>query len=209
MKHLKMFSIAAVAAMALMGFVGASTASATALYKGATKMVKGETLDFSLAEKETAKLTNTAGTETLDECTGSTVKGSITNAGGAGVAVQGSISELLWTGCTVTTTTDEKGGLEVTQILDKEGKPTTEGTVKANAEIGVTINTVFFGICKYGVKSGTHLGVIKTASSGAAFFTANAVAVKLSGSNFACPETTKWTAKYQSTEPVNLRVEAS
>jgi hypothetical protein len=206
MKHVKILGVVAVAAMAMMAFA-ASSASATALYNGATKLVVGATVDFS--NVGTAKLTNTAGTEVLDECTGSTVQGSLTNAGGAGVAVQGNISTLSWTGCSFPTSTDNFGGLEVIAILDKEGKATTEGTIKANAEIGVTINPFFFGVCKYGVNKGEHLGVVKSASTGTATFTANATANKLIGSNVACPETTKWTATYTSTTPDQLRVEAS
>jgi hypothetical protein len=202
MKNLKLLGLAAMATMAFMGLVGASSASATALYNGATKLGTGSTTWLSLVGA--MKIVNTAGTETLDECTGSTLKDSLTNAGGVGVAVQASITELTWTGCTVTTTTDEKGGLEVTQI-----GATTEGTVKASAEIGVTINTVFFGICKYGVKAGNHLGVIKTSAAGTAQFSANATATKLSGSNFACPETERWIYIYVSTTPDNLRVESS
>ena len=201
MKHLKMLGLAVVAAMALMAMVGAGSASATALYNGATKLGVGATIDFSNVGP--VKLTNTAGTEVLDECTGSTVKGTISQAGGAGVAVKGNISELTWSGCTVPTTTDEKGGLEVIWTAG------TEGTVKASAEIGVTINTIFFGVCKYGVKAGNHLGTIKSSAAGTAQFTANATATKLAGSNFACPETTKWIAAYQSTTPHNLRVENS
>jgi hypothetical protein len=202
MKHLKILGIAAVAAMALMAFA-ASSASATALYNGTTKLGVGSVLDFSLKSGTNALLVNTKGEE-LDKCTGSTVKGSITNAGGAGTAVSGSISELTWTGCTFTTTTTVKGGLEVIQT-----GTTTNGVVKSNAEIGVTINTVLFGSCVYGVAKGTELGTLTTNSTTNATFDANAVAIKLSGSNFACPETSKWTGTYVSTTPVNLRVEAS
>jgi hypothetical protein len=207
MKHVKIIGIVAVAAMALMAFA-ASSASATALYNGSTKLGVGSELDFSLKAGTKAQLTETAKPEgegrVLDECGTSTVKGKITNAGGAGVEVQGSNSELTWGSCSVPTTTDTLGGLKVAQI-----GTSTEGTVKSNAEIGVTINTIFFGTCRYGVANGTHLGVIKSSASGTAEFTANAVAVKQTGGEFACPSTTKWVATYVSTTPDNLRVEAS
>jgi hypothetical protein len=202
MKYVKILSLAAVAAMALMAFA-ASSASATALYNGATKLGVGSELDFSLKTGTSALLVNTEGGE-LDTCKSSTVKGSITNAGGASATVSGNISELTWGSCTFPTTTTIKGGLEVHQI-----GTSTEGTVTSNAEIGVTINTVFFGTCVYGVAKATDLGTLKTAASGTAEFIANAVAIKLSGSNFACPETSKWTGTYVSTTPDNLRVEAS
>lgn len=195
MKHLKILGIAAVAAMALMAFA-ASSASATALYSGTTKLAAGAVLDFSIPSGGSALLVNTKGEE-LDKCSTSTVKGKLTTA------TTGSIEELTWGSCTFPTTTVTKGKLEV--IWTKN----TEGTVKSDAEIGVTINTVLFGSCVYGVKSGISLGTLTTFSSGAATFHANAVAEKLSGSAFACPETSKWTGTYTGTEPTNLRVEAS
>jgi len=203
MKYVKILSLAAVAAMALMAFA-ASSASATALYNGTTKLKVGSELDFSLKSGTSALLVDTEN-NTLDTCTTSTVKGSISNEGGAGKAVSGSISSLTWGQeggkCTFTTTTTKNGGLEVNWTSG------TSGTVKSNAEVAVTINTVFFGSCVYGVASGTSLGTLASASSGNATFTANAVAIKLSGSNIACPETSKWTGTYVSTTPVNLRVE--
>jgi len=202
MKYVKILSLAAVAAMALMAFA-ASSASATALYNGTTKLGVGSELDFSLKSGAKAELTETGG-EAIESCSTSTVKGSITNAGGSAATVSGNISSLLWESCNFPTTTITNGGLEVHQIGTG-----TEGTVTSNAEIGVTINTVFFGSCVYGVEKATDLGTLKTTASGTAEFVANAVAKKLSGSNFACPETARWKATYQSTTPDNLRVEAS
>jgi hypothetical protein len=201
MKHLKMLAIAAVAAMAFMVFA-TSSASATALYNGATKLGVGSTLDFSTKSGVKAKLTNTAGDQVLDECD-STVHATITNAGGAGVDVTGDITSLTWTNCTVPTATDVLGKLSVSWINF------TEGTVRADAEISVTINTIFFGICRYGVANGAHIGTIKSYASSTAEFIANAVAEKQAGSEFACPTTTRWTATYVSTTPDNARVEAS
>jgi hypothetical protein len=201
MKHVKIISLVAVAAMALMAFA-ASSASATALYNGATKLGVGSELDFSLKAETKAQLTETGG-RVLDECGTSTVKGKISNAGGAGVEVQGNNEEISWEGCSVPTTTDVLGGLKVADLGG------TKGTVRANAEIGVTINTVFFGVCRYGVSNGTDIGTIQSFASGTAVFNANAVATKQTGSQFACPETTKWVATYVSTSPDNLRIEPS
>jgi hypothetical protein len=201
MKNLRSFVLAAVAAMALMVLAGAGSASATALYNGATKMGVGSATTLSLLGA--MKITNTAETETLNECSGSNLKATTTTSGGAGIAVQSSISELTWTGCTVPTTTDTNGGLEVGWTAG------TEGTVKSNAETSVTFNTIFFGVCKYGFGKGNHLGMIKSSAAGTATFIATTVAKKLSGTNFACPESEKWTFSYISTTPDNLRVEAS
>jgi hypothetical protein len=203
MKHVKNLGLASVTAIALTVLVGGGSASATALYNGATKLGVGSTLDLSLKSGTKIKVTNTAGTEILDECSTSTIKGKISNAGGAGVAVTTNTEEWRWEGCSVPTAMDVKGGLEISWLSG------TEGTVKSSSETSWTINTVFFGVCSWGVLKGTDLGKLTTFSSGAATFDLNATLIKLAGSNFACPETYKWTATYASTEPLNPRVEAS
>ena len=200
MKYIKMLGLAAVAAMGLMAFAG--SASATELYNGATTVKSGTVLDFSLKSGTSALLTETGGS-TLDTCTGSTVKGKVTNAGSSTTTVTGENTSITWTGCTFPTTTVVLGKLEAHHVTG-----TTNATLTADAEIGVTINTVFFGSCVYGVKTGTDLGLVTGGNP--ATFTANAVAVKLSGSAFACPETSKWQASYTSTEPAgDLHAEAS
>jgi hypothetical protein len=200
MKNLKLVGVAVLATMALTALIGASSANATALYNGATKLGVGSTFDWSTRFR--AEIVSTAETQVLDECD-STVKGSITNAGGAGVEVQGNISELNWTNCTVPTSTDVKGGLKVADLGG------TKGTVRSNAEIGVTMNTIFFGVCRYGVASGSHLGTITSSAAGTAGFNINAVTEKQAGSEFACPVTVRFVAELVSTTPDNARVEAS
>jgi len=190
MKYVKILSLAAVAAMALMAFA-ASSASATALYSNTTKLGAGSVIDFSIPSGKTAVLVDTTGEE-LDTCSTSTVKGKLSTA------TTGAIEELTWSGCTFPTNTITKGKLEVT------GGAETKGTVKADATIEVTINTIFFGSCIYGVTSGTSVG---TLAGNPAVFTANAVAEKFSGSNLACPETSKWTGTYNATSPEKLHVE--
>jgi len=172
-----------------MAFVGAGSASADELTGPAGKLAVGASLDFSLEPGTSALLVDTAGKE-LDKCSASTVKGKITNAGGAGAAVSGSVETLTWgPTCTFTTTTLKKGGLSV-----------NNGTVSATGEFQITINTVFFGSCIYGVTNGTSLGTLSSTGT----FTANATAERFSGSAFACPETSKWTGKYLATEPTTL-----
>ena len=200
MKYIKMLGIAAIAAMGLMAFAG--SASATELYNGATTLKSGTVLDFSLKTGTIAKLTQTNG-EVLDECSGSTVKGKITNAGSSTTTVTGENTSITWSSCTFPTTTVVLGKLEAHHVTG-----TTNATLTADSEIGVTINTVFFGSCVYGVKAGTDLGLVTGGNP--ASFGANAVAIKLSGSAFACPETSKWVATYVSTEPAgDLHAEAS
>jgi hypothetical protein len=202
MKYVKILSLAAVAAMALMAFA-AGSASATSLYNGTEKLSNTATLDFSIPSGGSANLVDTSGTS-LDKCSTSTAKGALTTNEGT---PSGNLSELTWGSCSFPTKTLTLGGLKVTQLLDKEGKPTTNGKVESNATIEVTINTILFGSCVYGVEKNTEIGTLTTAAAGTATFDANAVAKRLTGSQAACPETSKWTGSYTGTTPDQLRVE--
>jgi len=190
MKDLKVFGLAAMAAMALMAFA-AGSASATAIYSGSTKLGSGSAGDFSIPSGKSVVLVNTT-SEELDKCSTSTVKGKLSSA------ATGSIEALTWENCTFPTKTITLGKLEVT------GGTGTVGTVKADATIEVTMNTVFFGSCIYGVTAGETVG---TVSGNPATFTASAVVEKFSGSALACPSTGKLTGTYNSTEPANAHVE--
>jgi len=201
MKHLKalwaMLTVVAVAAA-----LGAATASATELYNGATTLKSGTVLDFSLKSGTSTALLETGGS-TLDTCTGSTIKGKITNAGSSTTTLTGENTSITWTGCTFPTVTVVLGKFEGHHVTG-----TTNFTVTADAEIGVTINTVFFGTCIYGAKAVTDLGLVTGGNP--ATLSINAVTVRLPGSAFACPETAKWFASYTSTEPAgDLHAEAS
>src|SRR5215475_12708641 len=119
MKYAKMLALAAVAASALMAFIGAGTASATTLCSTTVEKcpeaqkVTG-VLDFSLTKETSANLVETgAEPKTLDTCKASTVKGTITNSGGATSTPSGPVEELTWSSCTFPTKTITKGGLEV------------------------------------------------------------------------------------------------
>jgi len=191
---IKTLGLAAVAATALMVFA-ASSASATALYSGSTKLGEGASTDFSIPSGGSVNLTDTEG-ESLDTCTASTVKGILAANG-----ITGAVETLTWGGCTFPTSTIIKGKLL------SEWTQNTEGTHISDAEIAVTVNTVFFGSCIYGVTSGKNMGTLTTFSSGAAIFHLNSVVVKFTGSNIACPETAKLTGTYIGTEPGNLRIE--
>jgi hypothetical protein len=201
MKYIKILSLAAIAAMALMAF-GASSASATALYNGATKLGVGSEVRFSLKFGSSLLLVSTEN-ETLDTCKSSSIWSQLRSAGGSGQEVETYLTSMSLGSCTFSTSTVSLGD------LDYSWTSGTNALVRTFGFTEVTINTVFFGSCIYGVQSGSTLGTLKTASSGSATLDVNAVATKRSGSNFACPTTSVWTAEYVSTTPVNLRVEAS
>ena len=202
MKYAKMLALAAVAAGALMAFIGAGTASATVICSttadpcpAGQTWPNGTALDFSIPSGSSALLVDTSG-NTLDKCTGSTVKGSISETGSSLATVTGPIEELTWTGCTFTTKTVSTGNkLKVHKIAG-----TSNGTVTSDSPIEVTINTVLFGSCIYGVGTTVDVGTITEGKGTAATFHANAVAKRF-GTNFACPETSKWTGTYVLTTP--------
>jgi hypothetical protein len=197
MKHVKLLGLAVLAGALLMAIVGSGTAIGATNFcttqespcPEANRWAAGTTLDFTVKSGTSAALVTTTG-EALDTCTGGTVKGKMEKA----EPVTDSIESLTWTGCTFPTTTTKLGKLEVTNSATAHN-----GTVKADSEIGVTINGGFFGSCIYGVTAGTDLGELKEGKP--ATFVANAVAERLTGSALACPETAKWTAEYTLTEP--------
>jgi hypothetical protein len=217
MKYLKMLGLAAVAAAALMALVGAGTASAkegvlcsTTSNPCNSKWAINTTLEFSLKKETSAKLVNAADTtQVLDTCTGTGTKvhGDLTANPAATGTATGKITSLIWEKCTFTTTTVTPGALTVERIAG-----TSNGTVREDPETEskVTINTVFFGSCVYGVKGGAHLGVITEGKANESHFTANeAVAEKLEGSNVACPPKALWTATYVLTVPTNTTLSVS
>jgi hypothetical protein len=217
MKYAKMLGLAVVAAAALTAFVGAGTASAkegvlcsTTSNPCNSKWAVGTVLDFSLKSGTSVKMTNKANGETLDTCkgTGTTIKGKLTANPAASGTATGEITELLWKECTFPTTTVAgfAGKLTVERIAG-----TSNGTVRADAETRFTFNSVLFGSCVYGFKSGAHLGVITegTAATPATFKTENAELERLTGSQAVCPEKQQLTAEYVLTEPKTTTLSVS
>lgn len=198
MKYLKMLGLAAVAAAALMAILGASTASATVICKNNLNTEKcsepyaiGTKGTASLEKGTSLVLTDTEG-ESLDTCKESTVTG-VLKSQGSGVPALSELSSLTWGGCNFTTTTVNPGSGELTWI-----KGTDNGTLVTH-NTQVTINTIFFGTCSYGTGASLDMGTTVGGNPGS--LTINTVIHKLEGSNFACPETTKLTAKYVATSP--------
>lgn len=206
MKYLKMLGPAAVAAAALMAFVGAGSASAAtstlcsaaespcaaANAWPANNTGTGTVLDFSLDPGTSAELKETGGAS-LDTCTEATVKGKLEEDSRTGKLAGGKNASITWGHCTFPTTTTVLGGLKI------EGGASGNGTIIAKEEIKVTINTVLFGSCVYGVTPGTLLGTLTEGKP--ATIDASAVAQKLAPVGGPCPETAIWSAKYIQTEP--------
>jgi len=208
MRYAKMLALAAVAAGALMAFIGAGTASATVLCSTTADpcptgqdVLAGTVVDLS--STGSTVLTDTSGETTLDTCTVSTLKGKTTNTGGTTETVEIGVETLSWEKCTFPTKTLKTADLEVHKIAT-----TSNGTVTAGGTFEVTINTIFFGSCIYGVTKGTSIGDL-TEGKPAIFHATKAVAEKFSGSAAACPETSLWTSTYTVTEPKETTLSVS
>jgi hypothetical protein len=197
MKHVKMLGLALIAAASVMAFV-ASSASATALYSGATKQGVGTQIVATLSGSATLK--STGGT-LLDTCTGSEIKGKISNAGGAGVTVSGAIETLNWGVCTEPTTTTTKGELEIHHISGG-----INGTLTAK-KTTVDVNTTIFGaVCQYTVGEALDLGTLNGKTAGDATITPKVVIP--AENTFFCPDA-NWEATFNVTSPTPLHVTAS
>jgi hypothetical protein len=201
-KYLKMLGLAAVAAAALMAFVGAGTASADELCTTAAvsnMCPAGKVItevDASLVGS--AKLESTTGA-TLDTCTAGTVKiTEINEAHGNKTgtsSIQGTVpaEDLTWgvagtTPCTFPTKTITGGSIDATEAAGG-------GTTLTATGIEVTINTVLFGSCVYGVGAGLDIGSV---ANGGTQLVINKT-VNRTGGGAACPETSVWNATYKIT----------
>ena len=210
MRYLKMLGLATVVATAFAVVSGAGSASATVFCSTtadpcpeAQHWPTNTVVDWSIPSGGSTVLVDTTGEE-LDTCSSSTKKGKITNTGSSTTTVGGPLEELTWGGCTFPTKTLTKGGWEVHKIGG-----TSSGTMTASGTSEVTINTIFFGSCIYGVTAGVSLGDVTEGQP--AILHTNAVTEKFSGSALACPSTAKWTGTYTLTQPVGttLSVAAS
>jgi hypothetical protein len=197
MKHVKMFGLAAMASMALMGLVAAS-ASATALYSGATKLGTGTEVRLTLSG--TSSLASTEGT-TLSTCTGMEFKGKTTTAGSSTETVKLSVpaSGLTFSGCTFTTDTLAGGELEFHWTSGVNGSVTAKG-------FEWTTNTGLFGSCVFTFGLGTNLGAATGSSVSNATIDVNSVISRKSG---LCPASERWLATFKITSPTPLHVTAS
>jgi hypothetical protein len=193
MKHIKMLGLAVVAAAALMALVGASTASAAALYSGATKQGVGTKIE-STGTNAVLK----AGFATIT-CGHSEVDGKVENAGGVGVPVSGAINRLTFTECNATVNVLKRGELIVHHIAGSD-----DGTVTSKGA-EVTVSTAGTS-CTYGTPNATHIGVLTGGSP--ATLHASASLTRIAG-GFLCANPATWTATYTVSTPNPAHITAS
>ena len=203
MKIIKTLGLAAIMGMGMMAFLGAGSASATALCTHTDtpdcltedKYGQGTILDFSAVAGGTIKDTDSSG-NVISTCTGGTIKWIIGNPGSTTETVSGNIQEWTWTGCNQTTDTVSNGSFEIHWI---EG--THNGTVTGK---GSQWTTQIFGVsCTYGTSTGTHLGSI---TGGEAPLIRMATTFTKTAGGVLCPGTAGWDAEYVLTEPHALFV---
>lgn len=216
MKYLKLIGLAAVAAMALMAFIGAGSASATALCS-TTPTTTGENIgecpsgwDYAAgteihAELEGNAILETLGGTELAKCTVGTIQAHTTNTGSTTETVEAKITALTWgavgAGCNKTVDTLKTGHLIIhTDVGDDHNGLVTATTSE------VTVNTIF-GSCIYGTGAERSIGTLthSTATEPHATIDINTTVLKVGG-NAACPTETRWTASYTVTSPKPLYV---
>jgi hypothetical protein len=211
MKYLKILGLAAIAALALTAFVGAGTASASRLCK-TTVAICPDAWDWptgteihAVLDSKTAILEVSGVTE--DTCTGSTVQGKTTNTGGSSETVDGEISSLTFTGCTMTTKVLKGGTLVIHADPNEKGEDVGAGTLTSE---GAEVTVVAFGFisCIAKTGAGTDIGTLDEPASASqdATMTVNGT-IPLLGAG--CPASAKWTAEYTVTTPTPLYVSTS
>lgn len=194
MKNVKMLGIAIVGAMILTALVGAATASATALYSGATKQGAG-----TVIETTGTGAVLKAGFATI-ECGHFEMDGKIENAGGAGVSVSGNYNNVSFAECNATFHVLKKGGFSKHHIAGTKNATITwtfpEFTVSL---LGTS--------CTYGGGS-IDVGLLTGSTTGPAVTVTSASMPRAAG-GFLCANPASFTASDTVTTPNPLHATAS
>ena len=208
MRYLKTVGLVAVAAAALTAFAGAGSASATVLCSTTAEPCPeaqkwpNSALDFSVPSGSSFLWENAG--EVLETCKNVTINSEMLSPGSASTTVVTKNKTITWNNCNVPNQTVALGGLEIHKIAG-----TSNGTVTASEDVSWTINTVFFGSCVYAWKKGKQFGELTEGKP--AVLHVNSTVEKVSGSNFACPETGTLVGTMTLTSPAEttLSVESS
>jgi hypothetical protein len=203
MKHMKMLGLCLLGVLTAMALVGAGTASATKLCsENKSPCPAGSTIKSGSAIK--AQLVS--GTKSVFttsfltvECSESTIEGKTTSEGGAGVAVKGEISSVVWKSCKTSgggaCTASALGLPWLSEVTGSGGSGTmTVSSAAGKFTCGFT--------CEYESKS------VSTSATGGnpALIKANKASFNKKGGSFLCPATATWTSEYEVTTPKPLFV---
>lgn len=202
MKHVKMLGLCLAGVMAAMALLGAGTASASKLCsENKSPCPAGSTIKSGTALK--AQLV--PGTKSVFvagltvECSESTIEGKTTSEGGAGVAVKGEITSVVWSSCksgSTSCTASALGTPWTTEVTGSGGS----GTMTVSKAAG-KFNCGGL-ICEY------EASTLSTAATGGnpAVIKAEKASFKKKGGSFLCPGTSTWTSEYEITTPKPLFV---
>jgi hypothetical protein len=207
MKYLKMIGLTAVAAVVAMAFVGASSASATALCATnalpcPSPLPSGTAIKAELKEPNEAVLTSGFA---VVKCKTSVIEGKTTSAGGAGVAVLGTISSVTWSNCTC-----NLGG---TVVATAEGLP---WSTEVNWTTGTMNGVMSTSNPKGSFTCGGEKCIYSTTTANTtvlggspAVVDAEVPLTRATGSGLLCSASATWAAKYTVTSPAALWISES
>jgi len=194
MKYVKMLGLLAVAAAALMAFAGSASASSLTSPTGTT-LGKGTIIR--------ASSTNSSLTGTINiSCKKSEVEGEVTNAGGAGVTVEGTVTKLTFEECDPHTVTVIKKG-----TLSLHVNETNMGTLTSSgAEVTVLTHSVFLGTihCIYKTNN-TPIGTVTGGEP--ATLHATSQSLERISTDFGCGEHSTWNGDYTINSPNPLHLD--
>jgi hypothetical protein len=195
MRQLKT-GVSVLAAAALMSLIGSGTAAATSIWSSGLERPVGTELKLSLVSGGTANRTDTAGNP-IGTCSSVEFVGKTGQETAAAISIPLGIT---WAGCTNATKTLKGGNLTISHIAG-----TTNGTVTSDTAEW-TLNV--FGVsCVYGTGVRTDLGTLVGSTTKTATLNINVIINEI-GSQFLCPDTSKWVANFQVTGPDPVHVEA-
>jgi len=193
MQYAKKLGSALVVAVALLAFIGSSTASATALYSGASKQGAGTKIE-STGSNWVLK----AGFATI-QCNHSEIDGKTTNSGGSSETVEITLYLVTVSDCDSTIHFTKLGSWIIHHTSGSDDATITSvGTEVTVSKAGTS--------CTYGTPTATNVGTLSGGSPAA--WGASASLTRVAG-GFLCANPASWTASYSMSTPNPLHTTAS
>ncbi|MGN6816244.1 MAG: hypothetical protein ACTHK3_09185 [Solirubrobacterales bacterium] len=193
MKKIKMLGIGVLGAAAMAVLLVAGTASATVLCKN-----EACTEIYPVGTPIEAHLLSTSVFRTessvVDECSESTIKGELENAGSTTTTPVGAVAGQTWNVCSGTTVTVKKGVIEFHVIIPPKPPITELEVTGKGGEVTITMAGVS---CNYATGAGVKLGIYHYFPPS---FQLNPK-LKKSAGGFLCPAEVIWEAEYEVTKP--------
>lgn len=202
MKLTKTLCIAMIAAGAALAIAIADSASATVLCTTtstpcANRWGSSTEIDSTLEAGKSSEIKDTNG-NLLSECTTSTLKLTTITVGGATSTVEASFGKasLTWNACTVATVSLAGGTVEIHHISS-----TDNGTVTGKG-MQVTVNTLLFGSCTFGLGAAFRdIGTFTGGSIPAGTPPVIDIDTVLTREAGLCPSSARWKAVFEVTSP--------